>query len=72
VGFGEWLAIHHKHQGIKVSMLCPQAVRTAMTDNDNDATAAAASNGMIEPEELCETLVEGLRSETRAIFKDVI
>ena len=68
VGFGEWLAIHHQHQGIKVSMLCPQAVRTPMTDNDNDATAAAASNGMIEPEELCDTFVEGLRSETFMIL----
>ena len=68
VGFGEWLAIHHKHEGIKVSMLCPQAVRTAMTDNDNDATAAAASNGMIEPEELCETVVEGLRAESFMIL----
>jgi len=68
VGFGEWLAIHHQHQGIKVSMLCPQAVRTPMTDNDNDATAAAASNGMIEPEELCDTVVEGLRSETFMIL----
>ena len=68
VGFGEWLAIHHQHQGIKVSMLCPQAVRTPMTDNDNDATAAAASNGMIEPEELCDTVVEGLRSETFLIL----
>ena len=68
VGFGEWLAIHHQHEGIKVSMLCPQAVRTPMTDNDNDATAAAASNGMIEPEELCDTVVEGLRSETFMIL----
>jgi len=68
VGFGEWLAIHHQHQGIKVSMLCPQTVRTPMTDNDNDATAAAASNGMIEPEELCDTVVEGLRSETFMIL----
>jgi len=28
VGFGEWLAITHGHEGIRVSMLCPQAVRT--------------------------------------------
>ena len=64
VGFGEWLAIHHKHEGIKVSMLCPQAVRTPMTAVDNDAIAAAASDGMIEPEELANCVVEELRKES--------
>jgi len=68
VGFGEWLAIHHKHEGIKVSMLCPQAVRTPMTAIENDAIAAAASNGMIEPEELAETVVEELRKESFVIL----
>ena len=68
VGFGEWLAIHHKHEGIKVSMLCPQAVRTPMTAIDNDAVAAAADNGMIEPEELAETVIEELRKESFLIL----
>tara|TARA_B100000809_G_scaffold109785_1_gene108319 strand:+ start:142 stop:918 length:777 start_codon:yes stop_codon:yes gene_type:complete len=68
VGFGEWLAIHHKHEGIKVSMLCPQAVRTPMTAIENDAIAAAASNGMIEPEELAETVVQELRKESFVIL----
>ena len=48
VGFGEWLALTYAHQGIKVSMLCPQAVRTAMT-SDAEATKAAAVDGMMEP-----------------------
>lgn len=68
IGFGEWLAIHHKHEGIGVSLLCPQAVRTAMTAVDNDAVAAAANNGMIEPEELADTVVEGLREESFLIL----
>jgi short-subunit dehydrogenase len=68
VGFGEWVAIHHQHEGIKVSMLCPQAVRTPMTEVANDATAAAASNGMIEPAELAETVVEALRKESFIIL----
>jgi len=68
VGFGEWLAIHHKHENINVSMLCPQAVRTAMTAVDNDAVAAAANNGMIEPEELADCVVEGLREESFLIL----
>jgi NAD(P)-dependent dehydrogenase (short-subunit alcohol dehydrogenase family) len=72
VGFGEWLAIHHKHEGIKVSMLCPQAVRTPMTAVENDAVAAAASNGMIEPEELAECVVEELRKESFLILPHAI
>ncbi|MDC1144792.1 SDR family NAD(P)-dependent oxidoreductase [Porticoccaceae bacterium] len=68
VGFGEWLAIHHQHEGIGVSMLCPQAVRTAMTAVENDAVAAAANNGMIEPEELADTVVEELRKESFLIL----
>ena len=68
VGFGEWLAIHHKHQGIKVSMLCPQAVRTSMIETENDSSAAAISDGVIEPEELAESVVEGLRDETFMIL----
>lgn len=72
VGFGEWLAIHHKHEGIKVSMLCPQAVRTPMTAVDNDAIAAAASNGMIEPEELAKCVVEELRKESFLILPHAI
>jgi len=68
VGFGEWLAIHHQHEGIGVSMLCPQAVRTAMTAVENDAVAAAANNGMIEPEELADTVVEELRNESFLIL----
>lgn len=65
VGFGEWLAIHHAHQGIKVSMLCPQAVRTAMTtaDLNNDSIAAASVDGMMEPEQLADIVVEQLREE---------
>ena len=68
IGFGEWLAIHHQHQGIKVSMLCPQAVRTAMTASDNDATTAASADGMMEPEELADKVVEGLRGEAFLIL----
>ena len=68
VGFGEWLAIHHQHEGIKVSMLCPQAVRTAMTAGDNASMTAASNDGMMEPEEMVETVVEELRKESFMIL----
>ncbi len=68
VGFGEWVALSHAHQGIKVSMLCPQAVRTAMTDNAGQGTQAASVDGMMEPEALADVVVEGLREETFLIL----
>jgi NAD(P)-dependent dehydrogenase (short-subunit alcohol dehydrogenase family) len=67
VGFGEWLAITHGHEGIGVSLLCPEAVRTAMTANSSTATAAAAGDGMMEPEVLADFVIEGL-SEQRFLI----
>ena len=49
VALAEWLAITHGDQGIKVSVLCPQAVRTAMTAGNPDGVASV--DGMIEPED---------------------
>lgn len=63
VGFAEWLALTYQHEGIKVSVLCPQAVRTAMTDNEHDSVKAAANDGMMEPEELADIVIEHLRRE---------
>lgn len=68
VGFGEWLALTYAHKGIKVSMLCPQAVRTAMTAQGNASTQAAAVDGMMEPETLADAVVEGLGKESFLIL----
>ena len=43
VGFGEWLALSYAHEGIRVSMLCPQAVRTGMTASEDDPDEAQAA-----------------------------
>ena len=68
IGGAAYGVTKHAAIGFGVSMLCPQAVRTAMTAVDNDAVAAAANNGMIEPEELADTVVEGLREESFLIL----
>lgn len=60
VGFAEWLAITYGAQGIKVSVLCPQAVRTKMTAG---GTGAAGVDGMLEPEQLSQTVIETLAAE---------
>ena len=60
VALAEWIAITHGRQGIKVSVLCPQAVRTPMTA---DGPGVAGVDGMIEPEQAAEAVMETLREE---------
>ncbi|GAB5500878.1 MAG: SDR family oxidoreductase [Pseudohongiellaceae bacterium] len=60
VGFAEWLSITYGNQGIKVSVLCPQAVRTAMTAGGG---GVAALDGMLEPEQLADSVIETLEAE---------
>lgn len=61
VALAEWIAITHGRDGIKVSVLCPQAVRTAMTAG---GPGVAGVDGMIEPEDAADTVVQALRDET--------
>lgn len=62
IGFAESIAIAHGDDGIKVSVICPQAVRTGMT-RDTDGGGVAGGDGMLEPEELAETTIQGIRNE---------
>ena len=66
VGLAEWLAITHGDQGIKVSVLCPQAVRTAMTAGNEDGVASV--DGMMEPDELAEVVVKSIHDEAFLIL----
>jgi NAD(P)-dependent dehydrogenase (short-subunit alcohol dehydrogenase family) len=61
VGLAEWLAITHGDQGIKVSVLCPQAVRTAMTAGNPDGVASI--DGMMEPETVADACVKAIAAE---------
>jgi NAD(P)-dependent dehydrogenase (short-subunit alcohol dehydrogenase family) len=61
VALAEFLAIKYGDQGVRVSVLCPQAVRTAMTADDDGGVAAV--DGMIEPEELAECVIETMARE---------
>lgn len=61
VSLAEWIALTHGHQGIKVSVLCPQAVRTDMiAGNEGDA---ASVDGIMEPEEVAAAVIAGLAAE---------
>jgi NAD(P)-dependent dehydrogenase (short-subunit alcohol dehydrogenase family) len=65
VGLAEWLAITYGDKGIKVSCLCPQGVKTNMLlgSPGNPSTEVVLAQGAIEPEELAEAVVHGLRAE---------
>lgn len=67
VAFAEWLALTYGDQGIKVSALCPQGVRTPLLteglDDQLAAKAVAAAGAILEPEEVAESVVAGLDAE---------
>ncbi|MBX3706720.1 MAG: SDR family oxidoreductase [Pseudomonadales bacterium] len=60
VKLAEFLAITHGDQGIRVSVLCPQGVNTAMAPR---SLGDGQTDGIIEPEQLARTVVESLREE---------
>jgi NAD(P)-dependent dehydrogenase (short-subunit alcohol dehydrogenase family) len=67
VSFAEWLSIKYKHLGVRVSVLAPQAVRTPMTDRPDEA-AVASVDGMIEPEELADCVIQTMDTEAFLIL----
>ena len=61
VSFAEWLAITYGGEGLKVSVLCPQGVETAMTADINTSTVAA--DGMLTAEAVAQSVLEGIEEE---------
>jgi NAD(P)-dependent dehydrogenase (short-subunit alcohol dehydrogenase family) len=60
VALAEWLAIRWGDAGVGVSCLCPQGVRTAMTEGMDAASSVLAAGPLLEPEEVAEAVVRGL------------
>lgn len=67
VGLAEWIAITYGDQGVKVSCLCPQGVRTPMVIREGAEGQVGAEQvkalGLIEPEDVAEAVVAGLEAE---------
>ena len=67
VAFAESLAITHGDQGIKVSVVCPQAVATRMIGIEDDSDAADGGfggndvDGILTPEQVADAIVAGIR-----------
>jgi NAD(P)-dependent dehydrogenase (short-subunit alcohol dehydrogenase family) len=63
LALAEWLAITHGDQGIRVSVICPQGVRTDMLRADESGAGSFLSAGALEPEQVAEAAVKGLAEE---------
>ena len=67
IGLAESLAITHGDDGIKVSVICPQAVATPML-GDFDDGGPQGVDGIITPEDVAESVIQGLARETFLIL----
>ena len=70
MSLAEFVSITYGDRGIKVSVLCPQAVSTNIVANSptsgmmrDAALSPAAVDGVLTPEELAGTVIDGLREE---------
>ncbi len=77
VSLAEWLSITHHHQGIRVSVLCPQAVRTNIIQNSPDFPGldavvdsngrfeggVAGGDGVLEPADVAALCIDAIRHE---------
>jgi NAD(P)-dependent dehydrogenase (short-subunit alcohol dehydrogenase family) len=63
LALAEWLAITYGDQGLKVSALCPQGVRTNMLERAEFGGGAFLREGALEPEQVAEAVIQGLDEE---------
>jgi NAD(P)-dependent dehydrogenase (short-subunit alcohol dehydrogenase family) len=68
VSFAEWLSIQYGDQGIKVSCLCPQGVRTRMLLGEDGMGENFLVAGSLSPEEVAEIVVRGIEEENFLIL----
>ena len=79
VSLGEWLSVTHHHQGIRVSVLCPQAVATNIIRNSPDfpsdfpsdaatgagslETGVASGDGVLSADHVAQACLDAIREE---------
>ena len=71
VSLAEWMAIEYGDAGVRVSCICPQGVRTPMLDlamEEPAGAAALSAGGLIEPEDVADAVVAGMRDERLLIL----
>jgi NAD(P)-dependent dehydrogenase (short-subunit alcohol dehydrogenase family) len=68
LALAEWLSITYGDQGIKVSALCPQGVKTRMLENAEFGGGTFLLEGALEPEQVADAVVKGLDAESFLIL----
>lgn len=63
MAFAEWLAITYGDQGIRVSALCPQGVRTNMLFNAEFGGGAFLLEGALEPDQVAKDVIQAVTEE---------
>ena len=67
VAFAEWVSINYADQGIGVSVLCPQAVRTNILGpaarNRPTNSGQASQDGVLEPEAVADDCIDAIVNE---------
>jgi NAD(P)-dependent dehydrogenase (short-subunit alcohol dehydrogenase family) len=71
VGLAEWLSITYHHRGVRVSCLCPGAVRTPMLDSDS-SFAKSVAGPLHEPEKVADIVLDSITEERFLILTDPI
>jgi NAD(P)-dependent dehydrogenase (short-subunit alcohol dehydrogenase family) len=62
VAFGEWLSVHHRRQGLRVSVLCPAGVATDFLDLDDPVHQFLHARS-VTAEEVAESTLQGIAEE---------
>ena len=63
VALAEWLSVSYGDQGLKVSVLCPQGVRTRLLLGERGERDNFLTPGAIEPSKVADAVIEGLADE---------
>jgi NAD(P)-dependent dehydrogenase (short-subunit alcohol dehydrogenase family) len=64
IAFAESMSIRHGASGVRVSVLCPQAVDTPLIQQRANVPGVSSQiDGVMSTDALCDTVIEGLASE---------
>jgi short-subunit dehydrogenase len=63
LSFFEWLSIAHGDEGIRISCVCPQGVKTDMLAAERRQGLEFLTDRALEPEQVAEIVVQGIRDE---------